>query len=64
MAFKLLRNFLVKKKRQHHYARINQDGVCISIWGFDEPLVHAEIIPIDSLDMMLIGRKWDNNKWV
>jgi hypothetical protein len=64
MILKILRNILINKKQQHYYARINQNGVCISIWRFDEPLVHSETIPIDSLDMMLIGRKWESNKWV
>ena len=51
-------------KQQYFYARVNSDGVCISVWRFDVPVEHADLVAIDSFDQHKIEKMWTGEHWI
>lgn len=51
------------RKAQYHYARIDREGVCISVWTFDDPVVRPDAIAIDQRGVTLIGKRWTQAGW-
>jgi len=54
---------IFQKKQHHYYARVNEDLVCTSVWCFKEQVNSAETVPVNNLDITLIGKIWDGNEW-
>jgi hypothetical protein len=53
-----------RKKQQFHYARINEKQMCMSVWRVEQPVNRPDTVPVDYLDISLIGKVWDGSKWL
>lgn len=47
-----------------YYAEINNDSVCIGISKLGGQVASAKMIPIDTYDTTLMGKKWNGVKFV
>ena len=47
----------------HYYARIDQHSICRAILHIDRPLVRADAIQVDTMDIRLIGKYWNGYAW-
>ncbi|MBE0584133.1 MAG: hypothetical protein IH612_10300 [Desulfofustis sp.] len=46
------------------YAQINEEGICIGVSSLSGPVDKENLIPIDSQDVTLIGKRWDGAGWI
>ena len=52
-----------KVARNYHYARIDENKCCISVWKFSYPIDRPDAVEICSLNYALIGKKWHDGHW-
>jgi hypothetical protein len=52
-----------QKKQEFHYAHISNLGICKAVFRVEHPLDSVNVIPINALDVSLIGKRWIGNRW-
>jgi hypothetical protein len=52
-----------KTAPNYHYARIDENKCCISVWRFSCPIDRPDTVEICSLDYALIGNKRHDGLW-
>ena len=53
-----------KSKQDHHYARIDHNNRCLSVWSLSYKVDRPDVVEISSMNMFLIGRKWNGSNWL
>ena len=53
-----------KLKQEYHYARIDQNNRCFSVWSLTYKVDRQDVVEISSMNMFLIGRKWNGRHWL
>ena len=51
-------------KPSFHYAYICQSGFCHAVVRLDYPLQRPDAIPIDRLDASILGKRWQDKRWI
>ncbi len=46
-----------------YFAQINGAGVCVAVTQSSAPLVGAQFVPLASLDISVLGKKWNGSSW-
>lgn len=52
------------RKRRFHYARIDSSGICRAVFRTDSAIERVHCIPVNSLDISLIGKRWIGVRWI
>lgn len=48
----------------NYFAQIDGSGYCVAVTQAAGPLVGPQFVPIDTLDVSLIGMRWTGFAWV
>ena len=53
-----------QSRQDYHYAIIDQNNRCLSVWSLSYKVDRPEAVEISSMNMFLIGRKWNGSHWL
>ena len=48
----------------YFFAQLNGSNVCTAVTQTAGPLVGSQFVPIDFLDLSLLGKTWNGSAWV
>lgn len=53
----------MNEEKRYYYAELNNEGICVSVLDLSGIVEKSTIIPIDSYDVTLLGKKYTGNTW-